>query len=131
MRVLVSGGAGYIGSVVAAHLLVGGHDVTVLDDLSTGHEDAVPNGAAFIRGTVSDKAPGVLAERGIEAVLHFAASSLVGESVANPAKYWANNLGGRWHCWTPCAERAPVGSSSHPPQRSTAIPSAPRSRRPT
>jgi UDP-glucose 4-epimerase len=68
MRVLVSGGAGYIGSVVAAHLLVGGHDVTVLDDLSTGHEDAVPNGAAFIRGTVSDKAPGVLAERGIEAL---------------------------------------------------------------
>ena len=94
MRVLVSGGAGYVGSVVAAHLLAGGHEVTVLDDLSTGHQDAVPDGAAFIRGTVSDKAAGLLAERGIEAVLHFAASSLVGESVANPAKYWANNLGG-------------------------------------
>jgi UDP-glucose 4-epimerase len=94
MRVLVSGGAGYVGSVVAARLLAAGHNVTVLDDLSTGHEDAVPNGAAFIRGRVRDKAASVLAERGIEAVLHLAASSLVGESVANPAKYWANNLGG-------------------------------------
>jgi UDP-glucose 4-epimerase len=94
MRLLVSGGAGYIGSVVAAHLLGAGHDVTVLDDLSTGHEEAVPHGAAFIQGTIRDKAASVLAERDIEAVLHFAASSLVGESVANPAKYWANNLGG-------------------------------------
>jgi UDP-glucose 4-epimerase len=93
MRLLVSGGAGYIGSGVAAHLLAAGHDVTVLDDLSTGHADAVPPGAAFIRGTIRDKAARVLAERGIEAVLHFAASSLVGESVAKPAKYWANNLG--------------------------------------
>jgi UDP-glucose 4-epimerase len=94
MRLLVSGGAGYIGSVTAAHLLAAGHDVTVLDDLSTGHADAVPPGAAFVPGTIRDQAARVLAERGIEAVLHFAASSLVGESVANPAKYWANNLGG-------------------------------------
>jgi UDP-glucose 4-epimerase len=94
MRLLVTGGAGYIGSVVAARLLAAGHDVTVLDDLSTGHEDAVPKGAAFIRGTIRDKAARVLADANIEAVLHFAASSLVGESVANPAKYWAGNLGG-------------------------------------
>ena len=94
MRLLVTGGAGYIGSVVAAQLLRAGHDVTVLDDLSTGHEDSVPPGAVFIRGSIRDKGATVLAERGIEAVLHFAASSLVGESVANPAKYWANNLGG-------------------------------------
>jgi UDP-glucose 4-epimerase len=94
MRLLVTGGAGYVGSVVAAQLLAAGHQVTVLDDLSTGHQDAVPHGAAFVRGTVRDKAASVLAERRIEAVLHFAASSLVGESVANPAKYWANNLGG-------------------------------------
>jgi len=94
MRLLVSGGAGYVGSVVAAQLLAAGHDVTVLDDLSTGHEDAVPNGAAFVCGTIRDKAAGVLGERDIEAVLHFAASSLVGESVAHPGKYWANNLGG-------------------------------------
>ncbi len=94
MRLLVTGGAGYIGSVVAAQLLAAGHHVTVLDDLSTGHEEAVPTGAAFVRGTIRDKAADVLFERDIEAVLHFAASSLVGESVANPAKYWANNLGG-------------------------------------
>src|ERR1700735_5102793 len=94
MRLLVTGGAGYVGSVVAAQLLAAGHEVTVLDDLSTGHRDAVPDGAAFIRGTVRDKAARVLAGRGIEAVLHFAASSLVGESVANPGRYWANNLGG-------------------------------------
>jgi UDP-glucose 4-epimerase len=94
MRLLVTGGAGYVGGVVAAQLLAAGHQVTVLDDLSTGHQDAVPHGAAFVRGTVRDKAAGVLAEHRIEAVLHFAASSLIGESVANPAKYWANNLGG-------------------------------------
>ena len=94
MRLLVSGGAGYVGSGVAAYLLAAGHEVTVLEDLSTGHEDAVPHGAGFICGTIRERAARVLAERGIEAVLHFAASSLVGESVANPAKYWANNLGG-------------------------------------
>jgi UDP-glucose 4-epimerase len=94
MRLLVTGGAGYVGSVVAAQLLAAGHRVTVLDDLSTGFQDAVPRGAAFVRGTIRDQVAGVLAECGIEAVLHFAASSLVGESVANPGKYWANNLGG-------------------------------------
>jgi UDP-glucose 4-epimerase len=94
MRVLVTGGAGYVGSVVAAHLLAAGHDVTVLDDLSTGHADAVPHGAAFVHGTIRNNAARVLALGAIEAVLHFAASSLVGESVANPAKYWANNHGG-------------------------------------
>jgi UDP-glucose 4-epimerase len=92
MRLLVTGGAGYIGSVVAAQLLEAGHQVVVLDDLSTGHEDAVPAGAVFVRGTIRDAA-GVLAE-GIDAVLHFAAKSLVGESVARPGLYWSNNLGG-------------------------------------
>ena len=93
MKVLVTGGAGYIGSVVAAQLVAAGHEVTVLDDLSTGHADAVPPGAAFIKGTLRDCAAEVLAD-GIEAVLHFAAKSLVGESVAEPAKYWSANLGG-------------------------------------
>ncbi len=93
MRVLVTGGAGYIGSVVAAQLVAAGHDVTVLDDLSTGFADAVPPGATFVKGTLRDGAAEVLAD-GIEAVLHFAAKSLVGESVANPAKYWSNNVGG-------------------------------------
>ncbi len=93
MRVLVTGGAGYIGSAVGAQLVAAGHDVVVLDDLSTGHADAVPPGATFVKGTLRDCAAEVLSD-GIEAVLHFAAKSLVGESVADPAKYWSNNLGG-------------------------------------
>jgi UDP-glucose 4-epimerase len=92
MRLLVTGGAGYIGSVVAAQLLEAGHQVVVLDDLSTGHADAVPPGAVLVRGTIRDAAD-VLAG-GIDAVLHFAAKSLVGESVAQPGLYWSNNLGG-------------------------------------
>jgi UDP-glucose 4-epimerase len=92
MRVLVTGGAGYIGSVVAAQLLATEHEVTVLDDLSTGHADAVPPGADFVQGTLRDCAAEVLAD-GIDAVLHFAAKSLVGESVADPQKYWSGNLG--------------------------------------
>jgi UDP-glucose 4-epimerase len=93
MRVLVTGGAGYIGSVVAAQLAAAGHEVTVLDDLSTGHADAVPAGATFVKGTLRDCAAEVLAD-GTGAVLHFAAKSLVGESMADPAKYWSANLGG-------------------------------------
>jgi UDP-glucose 4-epimerase len=93
MRLLVTGGAGYIGSVVASALIDAGHDVTVLDDLSTGHADAVPPKATFVRGTLRDDAARVLAE-GTDAVLHFAAKSLVGESVANPGLYWSSNLGG-------------------------------------
>jgi UDP-glucose 4-epimerase len=93
MRVLVTGGAGYIGSVVAAQLVSAGHEVTVLDDLSTGYADAVPAGAGFVKGTLRSCAAEVLAD-GTDAVLHFAAKSLVGESVAEPAKYWSANLGG-------------------------------------
>ena len=93
MRLLVTGGAGYVGSVVAAQLLEAGHEVVVLDDLSTGHAGAVPPGAVFVRGTIRDEAAGVLAG-GIDAVLHFAARSLVGESVAQPGRYWSDNLGG-------------------------------------
>jgi len=93
MRLLVTGGAGYIGSVVAAQLADDGHDVVVLDDLSTGHADAVPAAASFCRGTIRDDALTVLGT-GIDAVLHFAAKSLVGESVQYPARYWEHNLGG-------------------------------------
>ncbi len=93
MRLLVTGGAGYIGSVVAAQLADGGHDVLVLDDLSTGHADAVPPTAALHRGTIRRRALALLGT-GIDAVLHFAAKSLVGESVAHPERYWENNLGG-------------------------------------
>ncbi len=93
MKLLVTGGAGYIGSVVAAKLVAAGHQVTVLDDLSTGHADAVPAGAVFVSGTLRADAKAALGSD-TDAVLHFAANSLVGESVANPAKYWSNNLGG-------------------------------------
>ena len=93
MRLLVTGGAGYIGSVVASLLTGAGHEVVVLDDLSTGHADAVPAAAEFVRGTVRDDAQAILAG-GADAVLHFAAKSLVAESVASPSLYWQHNLGG-------------------------------------
>jgi UDP-glucose 4-epimerase len=93
MRVLVAGGAGYIGSVVTAHLLAEGHEVTVLDDLSTGHADAVPSGARLAEASLHDSGP-VLAEVRPEAVLHFAAKSLVGASQQHPEDYWHVNVGG-------------------------------------
>jgi UDP-glucose 4-epimerase len=93
MRVLVAGGAGYIGSVVTAHLLAEGHEVTVLDDLSTGHADAVVEGATLVRASLHDSGP-VLADVRPEAVLHFAAKSLVGASQQHPEDYWHVNVGG-------------------------------------
>ncbi|TNY38711.1 UDP-glucose 4-epimerase GalE [Thermomonospora catenispora] len=93
MKLLVTGGAGYIGSVVTAQLLEAGHQVVVLDDLSTGHADAVPEGAELVRGTLREKAAQVLQGAGFDAVLHFAAKSLVGESVEKPGLYWDRNLG--------------------------------------
>jgi UDP-glucose 4-epimerase len=97
MKLLVTGGAGYVGSVCTAHLLAAGHDVTVLDDLSTGHRDAVPPGAVLVEGDVATAAGDVLAGAGsdgtgFDGVLHFAARSLVGESVTDPAKYWHGNV---------------------------------------
>lgn len=92
MKLLVTGGAGYVGSVVAAHLLQAGHDVTVLDDLSTGHRDAVPEGATFVHHDVRDV--GATLRDGYDGVLHFAAKSLVSESVREPGLYWEHNLGG-------------------------------------
>jgi UDP-glucose 4-epimerase len=92
MKLLVTGGAGYIGSVVSARLLEAGHDVVVLDDCSTGHADAVPDGARLVRATLREAAHEVLAE-GFDGVLHFAAKSLVGESVEKPGLYWDKNLG--------------------------------------
>src|SRR3954465_6865399 len=93
MRVLVAGGAGYIGSVVTAALLQRGHEVTVLDDLSTGHADAVAEGAALVQASLHDSAA-VLADVRPEAVLHFAAKSLVGASQQTPEEYWHVNVGG-------------------------------------
>ncbi|MEV7187232.1 UDP-glucose 4-epimerase GalE [Kitasatospora sp. NPDC093102] len=91
-KYLVTGGAGYVGSVVAAHLLEAGHQVTVLDDLSTGFREGVPAGAEFVEGRIQ-QADKVL-DGSFDGVLHFAASSQVGESVADPEKYWRNNVAG-------------------------------------
>ena len=93
MRLLVTGGAGYVGSVCATVLLERGHEVVVVDDLSTGNADAVPAGAEFVDGDVAVVADWVLGDgRGFDGVLHFAAQSLVGESVLEPAKYWQGNV---------------------------------------
>ncbi len=96
MRILVTGGAGYIGSVTAAALLERGHDVVVLDDLRTGHREAVPEGAAFVRADVADvpTVAATLSRHGPVAIVHFAASSLVGESMERPMAYFGNNTGG-------------------------------------
>ena len=95
MKILVTGGAGYIGSHMVKLLVETGAEVTVLDDLSTGHADAV-RGRDFVQGDVADLpfTKKLLQERGIEAVVHFAASSLVGESMADPLKYYRRNVGG-------------------------------------
>jgi UDP-glucose 4-epimerase len=92
MKLLVTGGAGYIGSVVSARLLESGHEVVVLDDCSTGHADAVPPGARLVQATLREAAEDVLADN-FDGVLHFAAKSLVGESVEKPGLYWDKNLG--------------------------------------
>jgi UDP-glucose 4-epimerase len=91
VKLLVTGGAGYIGSVVTAMLLEAGHEVVVLDDLSTGHEAAVPRGATFVPGRVHEVIGDVLTPD-FDAVLHFAAFIAAGESVQKPEKYWENNL---------------------------------------
>jgi UDP-glucose 4-epimerase len=91
VKLLVTGGAGYIGSVVTSMLHEAGHDVVVLDDLSTGHAVAVPDGVTFVRGRVHDLAAEVL-DPSFDGVLHFAAFIAAGESVQKPEKYWDNNL---------------------------------------
>ncbi|GAA2967889.1 UDP-glucose 4-epimerase GalE [Actinokineospora diospyrosa] len=91
MKLLVTGGAGYVGSVCAARLVESGHEVVVVDDLSTGHADAVPDGARFVEADIADAAADLLTG-GFDGVLHFAAKSLVGESMVDPAKYWAGNV---------------------------------------
>ncbi len=95
MKICVTGGAGYIGSVVSARLVADGHEVVVFDNLGTGHREAVDPGCRFVEGDIRD--PEAL-ERAIDeatdAVFHFAARSLVGESVAIPLDYYDNNVGG-------------------------------------
>lgn len=91
MKYLVTGGAGYVGGVCATVLLERGHEVVVLDDLSTGNREGVPAGAEFVEGDVAELAAEVL-EPSFDGVLHFAARSLVGESVEKPELYWQGNV---------------------------------------
>jgi UDP-glucose 4-epimerase len=96
MKVLVTGGAGYVGGVSVDAILEAGHDVVILDDLTTGHAAAVPPAAHLVRGSYGDEAAtrALLEAEGIDAILHCAARSLVGESVADPAKYYRDNVAG-------------------------------------
>src|SRR6185436_887481 len=94
MRVLVTGGAGYIGSVVTEELLRDGHDVVVYDSLYKGHRRAVVAGATFVHADLANTETlrATLVARQIDAVVHMAADSLVGESCEQPAKYYQNNF---------------------------------------
>ncbi|MFI6288462.1 UDP-glucose 4-epimerase GalE [Streptomyces sp. NPDC051018] len=91
-KYLVTGGAGYVGGVVGRLLLEAGHEVVVLDNLSTGFREGVPDGAEFIEGDIRDATKWL--DDSYDSVLHFAAYSQVGESVTRPEKYWDNNVGG-------------------------------------
>jgi UDP-glucose 4-epimerase len=92
MRILVTGGAGYVGSVAAEQLLGRGYEVIVLDDLSTGHREAVVEGAELIQGDLLDPGSIERALDGCDAVMHFAAKALVTESMRDPASYWRVNV---------------------------------------
>jgi len=96
MRVFVTGGAGYIGSICVEQLLNAGYQVTVFDNLTEGHRAAVDARARFVQGDLADQKAieRALKESAAEAVMHFAASALVGESMSNPGKYFRNNVGG-------------------------------------
>ncbi|MCV7347423.1 UDP-glucose 4-epimerase GalE [Mycolicibacterium rhodesiae] len=92
MKLLVTGGAGYVGSVCSQVLVEQGHEVVVVDDLSTGNADAVPAGAQFVEADVADVAPELLGDGSFDGVLHFAAKIMVGESVEAPERYWDGNV---------------------------------------
>lgn len=96
MSILVLGGAGYIGSHTALALVNAGRDVVVADNLETGFRKAVPEMARFYKGDIRDRAfcDGLFEREQIDGVIHFAANSQVGESMTNPLKYYANNMGG-------------------------------------
>ncbi|ATL68902.1 UDP-glucose 4-epimerase GalE [Nocardia terpenica] len=92
MKLLVTGGAGYVGGVCAQVLIEDGHEVVVVDDLSTGNAEGVPNGAKFVDGDIATVGVELIESESFDGVLHFAAQSLVGESVQQPEKYWYGNV---------------------------------------
>ena len=92
-RLVVTGGAGYVGSVCSKVLMEAGHTVTIVDNFSTGNRDAVPEGATLVEGDINDVIDDVLSDGPVDGVLHFAARSLVGESVEKPDEYWRDNVG--------------------------------------
>ena len=94
VRVLVTGGAGYIGSVVVAQLVDGGHEVTVIDNLSKGHVEAVARGAKLASIDLGDReaVARVIDDASPQATIHFAAQNLVGESMASPLRYYRGNV---------------------------------------
>lgn len=94
MKLLVTGGAGYIGGVTTSQLLAAGHQVTVVDDLSTGHRDVIPDGVEFHELSVHDVAQVLTPDAGFDGVLHFAAKIAAGESVIKPELYWDTNVRG-------------------------------------
>jgi len=95
LKLLVTGGAGYVGSVVAHQLIEAGHEAVVLDNLAKGHERAIPEGSGFVRVDLLDReATRDALSEGFDGVLHFAALSLVGESVEQPERYYRNNVCG-------------------------------------
>lgn len=95
MKLLVTGGAGYVGSVVAAQLLEAGHELVVLDNLAKGYARAVPAGARFVRADLLDRERlGPIVAEGFDGVLHFAALIVAPESVAEPERYFRNNVCG-------------------------------------
>src|SRR5688572_72294 len=104
MNVLVTGGAGYIGSAAAEALLAAGHTVTVLDNLSSGHRAAVPAGARFAQGDLGDRAglDALLGSETYDAVMHFAASIEAGESMRDPGKFFTNNTVGSLNLMEAC-----------------------------
>jgi UDP-glucose 4-epimerase len=95
MHIFVTGGAGYIGSICSEQLIDSGHKVTIFDNLTEGHRKAIDKRATFVEGDLGDreKIAGAVAKAKPDAIMHFAANALVGESMTNPSKYFRNNVG--------------------------------------
>ena len=130
--ILVTGGAGYIGSHAVLALLEAGRRVVVVDDLSTGRRQAVPDGVPLVEGDVGEPAliDGVIRGHGVGAVVHFAGSIVVPESVADPLKYYRNNTAASRALLEACVGGAASSTSSFPPPPpSTGCPRRCRSRK--